>query len=221
MEPKRLKIESEEKKYLKINLLKENNSLTNRIKYKYKLNSIEEANLYLSNRIINCTPYYNFKKWEEDYQRSQYYKNNYCQLPVIDFKKYRKQNKLNKRKININNFNNKNSKSAVLSINRNYSSYDNLGNISIISKKNIDYISLNFFLNNKSLGEHSYIIITSLEEMFSLVTKKFYKTVNYLNKEDILGFSSEENNKTILLELDKTVKDNGLKDGSKIIVQFK
>ena len=196
-----------------------NNSIIKKIKFKYKLNSVEQANLYLSNRIVNCTPYYNVNKWEKDYERSQYYKNNHCQLPIIDFKKYKKQNKPNKRKNN--NLDNINNKSTILSNNQNYSSFNSLNELNFSENNNIDYISLNFFLNNKSIGEYSYIIITYLEEIFSGVTNRFFNTAKFLNKEKIIGFTKEENDKLTLLELNKTVKDNGLKDGSKIVVQFK
>ena len=196
-------------------LKNDNNSITNRIKIKNKLSFIEEANLYLLKRVNECSPYYNINKWEKDFEQSQYYKMNHCQLPIIDFKKYRKQNKSNKVKNLYRNNSEKNN--IVCSNNFSYifsNDFDDINN-------NIDYISLYFFLNNKSNGEHSYIIITSLNELLSEVIKKLFKAAPSLNKDSIIGFTSQDNDKMKLLELDKTVKDNGLNDGSKIIIQFK
>ena len=223
VETRILNLKSEEKKYQKINLSnsvnqkikKESISSPNRIKNKNKLSFIEEANLYLLRRVNNCTPYYNINKWEKDYEKSQYYKMNHCQLPKIDFKKYRKQNKSNKVKYL---YRNNSEKNNILSSNNSkclyLNDFDDINN-------NIDYISLHFFFNNKSIGEHSYIIITSLKELFSEVTKKLFKAARSLNKYNIIGFTSQENDKMKLLELEKTVEDNGLNDGSKIIIQFK
>ena len=99
-----------------------------------------------------------------------------------------------------------------------YNINDNNNNV---VDNNVDYISLHFFLNDKSLGENSYIIITSLNELFSKVTEKLFKTASFLNKDKIIGFTLQKNDKMTLLELDKTVKDNGLNDESKILIQFK
>ena len=225
--PKTLNLKSEEKnknktKIKPINsfnkkLKDENDSITNRIKNKNKF--IEEANLYLLKRVNECSPYYSINKWEKDFEQSQYYKSNHCQLPIIDFKKYRKQNKSNKIKYLYRNNSEKNnilgSKILNEKINNSSNFYFNDMN------NNIDYISLHFFLNKTSNVEHSYIIISSLNELFSQVTKKLFKAASSLNKDNIIGFTSQNNDKIKLLELDKTVKDNGLNDGSKIIIQFK
>ena len=224
LKPKNLNVKSEEKKTKKIKIkpltsfnqkLKSDNiSITNRIRNQ-KLASIEEANLYLLKKVNECSPYYNINKWEKDFEQSQYYKMNHCQLPIIDFKKYRKQNKSNKVKYLYRNNSEKNN--ILSSNNSNYAYLNDFDDIN----NNIDYISLHFFLNNKSIGEHSYIIITSLKELFSEVTKKLFKAAPSLNEDNIIGFTSQDNDKMKLLELDKTVKDNGLNDGSKIIIQFK
>lgn len=100
-----------------------------------------------------------------------------------------------------------------------YNINDNTNNNAV--DNNVDYISLHFFLNDKSLGENSYIIISSLNELFSKVIEKLFKTASFLNKDKIIGFTLQKNDKMTLLELDKTVKDNGLNDESKILIQFK
>ena len=225
MPPKSLKIISEEQKYRKLNpspsFNKENITLTNRLsKNKLsKLSIIEEANLYLLKRINHCTPYYNVNKWEKDYEKSLYYKMNHCQLPVIDFKKYKKQNKPSKINMLYRNNSEVNNNINSTALSNNNSFIFNINDYE--DKNNEDYISLHFFLNNKTVGEHSYIIISSLNELFSEVTQKLFKTANFLKKNNIIGFTLQENDKMKLLELDKTVKDNGLKDGSKILIQFK
>ena len=113
---------------------------------------------------------------------------------------------------------NKNINSALLSNNNSfYNSFNDNDDIN----NNDNYISLHFFLNDKSVGEHSYIIISSLNELFSEVTHKLFKTASFLNKDKIIGFTLQDNDKISLLELNKTVQDNGLKDGSKIFIQFK
>ena len=184
-----------------------------------KIPTIEEANLFLLKRINACSPYYSVNKWEKDYEKSQYYKMNHCQLPIIDFKKYKKQSKPNKLNVLYRNNSeiNKNINSILLSNNNSfyYSLNDNDD-----KNNDADYISLYFFLNDKSVGEHSYIIITSLKELFSEVTKKLFKTASSLNKDKIIGFTLQDNDKMVLLELNKTVQDNALKDGSKILIQF-
>ena len=197
---------------MKKDILLSPSRLTSKFKNKNKLSLIEEANLYLLRRVNDCTPYYNVNKWEKDYEKSQYYKMNHCQLPVIDFKRYKKQdNKPNKRKIIYKNIYDNNSINSSLLLNSTLFSNNN----------NTDYISLNFFLNNKSFKEHSYIIITSLNELFSSVIQKLFNTIPFLNKKNIIGYTLHDNDNTTLLDLNKTVKDNGLTDGSKIIIQLK
>lgn len=197
---------------MKKDILLSPSRLTNKFKNKNKLSLIEEANLYLLRRVNDCTPYYNVNKWEKDYEKSQYYKMNHCQLPVIDFKRYKKQdNKQNKRKIIYKNIYDNNSINSSLLLNSTLFSNNN----------NTDYISLNFFLNNKSFEEHSYIIITSLNELFSSVIQKLFNTIPFLNKKNIIGYTLHDNDNTTLLDLNKNVKDNGLTDGSKIIIQLK
>ena len=197
---------------MKKDILLSPSRLTSKFKNKNKLSLIEEANLYLLRRVNDCTPYYNVNKWEKDYEKSQYYKMNHCQLPVIDFKRYKKQdNKPNKRKIIYKNIYDNNSINSSLLLNSTLFSNNN----------NTDYISLNFFLNNKSFKEHSYIIITSLNELFSSVIQKLFNTIPFLKKKNIIGYTLHDNDNTTLLDLNKTVKDNGLTDGSKIIIQLK
>lgn len=226
LKPKTLNIKSEEKNTKKLKekpLNSFNYSISNRInnKNKNKLKFIEEANLYLLKRVNECSPYYNINKWEKDFEQSQYYKMNHCQLPIIDFKKYRKQNKPNKIKYLFRNNSEKNNilSSKILNERINNSSYFYFNDFDDLN--NIDSISLYFDFNNKSNGEYSYIIITSLDELFSEVTRKLFKAAPSLNKDNIIGFTSQDNDKLKLLELDKTLKDNGLNDGSKIIIQFK
>ena len=114
---------------------------------------------------------------------------------------------------------NNNINSNLLSNNSLY--YNINDNNNNVVDNNVDYISLHFFLNDKSLGENSYIIISSLNELFSKVIEKLFKTASFLNKDKIIGFTLQKNDKMTLLELDKTVQDNGLNDESKILIQFK
>ena len=68
-----------------------------------------------------------------------------------------------------------------------------------------------------------HLELTSLNALFSDVIQKLFKTIPFLNKENIIGYISHDNDKdkTSLLELNKSVEENGLNDGSKIIIQFK
>ena len=103
----------------------------------------------------------------------------------------------------------------------NYYNHKYISNNNGINNNNdIDYISLYFYLNKKNYENHSYIIITSLNELFSKVVQKLLNAVPFLSKDNILGYISLDNEK-IKLELNKTVEDNNLKDGSKINVQIK
>lgn len=185
------------------------------LKNKNKLSLIDVANLYLLKRVNDCTPYYNVKNWEKDYAKSQYYKKNHCQLPIINFKRYKKPDITNRKNANCKfNYDSNTLTSSLLLSN---------DNIFMDANTNSDYVSLQFYLNNKSLEEHPYIIITSLNALFSDVIQKLFKTIPFLNKENIIGYISHDNDKdkTSLLELNKSVEENGLNDGSKIIIQFK
>ena len=144
---------------------------------------------------------------------------NHCQLPIIDFKKYKKQNKIYKLKVMTKINPENNNKISTLLSNYNFSIYNNNNFDDINSNK--DYISLHFFLSNKSLEEYSYIIITTLNELFSEVTKKLFKTAPFLKKENIKEYMLQDNDKMKLLEINKTNKENELRDGSQIIIQFK
>ena len=70
------------------------------------------------------------------------------------------------------------------------------------------------------MSEKSYIITTTLDEIFSNVIEKLFKIDPLIDKEKIGGYLSSEK-KHLLLKLDKTVKDNELKDGSQIIILYK
>ena len=147
---------------------------------------------------------------------------NYCHFPKINFRKYKKINNIQNKSNNTSkiNYENYNSDSILLSEQNklfpNFISLDNINN----ANSNSDLISLHFFLINKYLSEKSYIITTTLDEIFSNVIEKLFKIDPLIDKEKIGGYLSSEK-KHLLLKLDKTVKDNELKDGSQIIILYK
>ena len=222
-----LKLKNDKKQYHNIkayNLKNKNKNKKNNdfITNRNKLSLIEEQNLFLFNRIKSCSPCYNVDKWEKDFKKSRYYKMNYCHFPKINFRKYKKINNIQNKSNNTSkiNYENYNSDSILLSEQNkllpNFISLDNINN----ANNNSDLISLHFFLINKYLSEKSYIITTTLDEIFSNVIEKLFKIDPLIDKEKIGGYLSSEK-KHLLLKLDKTVKDNELKDGSQIIILYK
>ena len=230
---KKLNTINEEHKLQKIKLIKINNSKekintiprNKRMVNKQKLPLIEEENTFLFNRINNCSPFYNINKWEKDFEKSQYYKMNLCQLPVINFQKFKKQNISgygNKRRT-LYKTNNNIKNSYLLSSCHSVKSYNHKYNFEKDeNESNTDYISLYFFSNNKCFGDYPYIIVTSLDEYFSDVVQKLFNTIKNLDldKEKINGYTCQDKG-DFYLDLNKTIKDNGLKDKSEIIIQFK
>ena len=68
---------------------------------KYNIKEIAQENLYIYKRIVEQQPTYDIQKYLKEYDKNQYYKQNACKYPSINFfkeniKKIKKRNKKNK-----------------------------------------------------------------------------------------------------------------------------
>jgi hypothetical protein len=213
-------INTKENKYKKIKINKIFSTPRNKndkIKFntKNKLASLELENISIYKRINNATSFYQNKNFKKDYELSQAYKTNICKLPKINFKNYKKKIKVNETpkkhfKLNFNNLNIFNTNLTLTTKNRYNYDYDDL--------EDIDSISLYFFLS-PNIKDHPYIIIVNPDDLFFQVIQKLCDTVPYIEKDKLIAFKYEDENK-IEIEMYKTVKDNGLTDKCKIIVEF-
>lgn len=211
---------SVERKFKKIKI--NPNFFTNRLKRenvnlnnKKKLPSLDLENLFIYNRINNITSIYQTKNFEKDYELSKTYRTNLCKLPKINFKKYKKPLKLRETpkklfKLNLDNFNTVQTNLTLTSKNHFRYLYDHLDDA--------DYISLNFFLNQKSEG-HPYIIMASPDEYFYKVIKKLCNTIPYINKKYVSSYILE-NGEMKEIQNKKTVRENGLTENSKIYINY-
>ena len=74
---------------------------------KNSIKEIAQENLYMYKRLREKQPTYDMKKLLKDYKKNQYYKQNACRYPSIDFYKEKKrmastfENKINNKKRNI------------------------------------------------------------------------------------------------------------------------
>ena len=225
LSPKQLKSEENYVKsignnYRKINFSKNLFNQKNRKEkqkqlYKNKLASLNIENCFIYKRINDATSIYSHKNFQKDFELSQIYKTNICKLPKINFKNYIKPLKLKETpkkiyKINYDNFSTVNTNLTTSSKNKYENLYDDLDDI--------DSISLYFYLT-PNLKDHPYIIISSPNEFFSEVIKKLCDTATFIKKDNIIAYKYENDNK-IELEMFKTLKENGLKNKSKIIIKF-
>lgn len=182
---------------------------------KSKLASLELENISIYKRINNASSLYQNKNFKKDFELSQIYKTNICKLPKINFKNYARPLKVNDSpkktfKFNFNNLSTLNSNLILTSKNKYNYDYDEL--------EDIDAISLFFFLS-PNIKDHPYIIIANPDDLFFQVIQKLCRTVPYIKKDKLTAFKYENEDK-IELEMYKTVKDNGLNDKCKIIIEF-
>ena len=72
---------------------------------KKEIVTMAQENLYMFKRLKEKTSYYDFGKFDKEYDKAQYYKRSHCSLlPSIDFSKNRRYFSLgNNRRINTNN----------------------------------------------------------------------------------------------------------------------
>lgn len=185
-----------------------------RLNNKNKIISLDIENFYIYKRINNATSIYPTKNFKKDFELSQSYKTNICKLPKINFKNYIKPSKnreLPKKlyKLNYDNFFTANTNLTLSSKNNYDFNYDDLDD---------ECISLYFYFDS-NLNGHPYIIVSSPDEFFYEVIKKLCNTVPNINKDKIIAYKYEDEKKTEIQTF-KTIKDNELKDKSKIIIEF-
>lgn len=223
LSPKPLKSEASvfnnlDKKYKKINLkrnlfLKKCGKEKPKLNNKNKLAALDIENFFIYKRISNVTSIYQNKDFQRDFERSQIYKTNICKLPKINFKNYNKnykQRETPKKIYKINYYNCKTFNTNLTLTTKDKYKYVDLDDI--------DYISLHFFVNS-NLEDYPYIIVSYPDESFYDVIKKLCDTIPDLKRDKIIAFKYENESKTEI-QMFKSVKDNGLNDKSKIIIEF-
>lgn len=218
-------IKNIEKKFTKIKFNKNlfiKNSRRDKEKTKFnnksKIASLDIENFFIYKRINNAASIYPSKNFQKDFERSQTYKTNICKLPKINYKKYLKpplnakeaQKKLYKLNYDNANFSTVNTNISLTSNNKYYFNYEEL--------EELDSILLYIYLNS-SLKGHPYTIVSSPDDLFCEVIKKLRNTVPLIKKARIVAFKYENENKTEV-QLFKTLKENGLKDKSKILIEY-
>lgn len=233
LSPKNLNLETSylksiDKKYTKIKFnrnLFNKNSRKEKEKTKFnnknKLASLDIENFFIYKRINNATSIYPSKNFQKDFERSQTYKTNICKLPKINFKKLLKspikskdaQKKLYK--YNYDNYNfstvNTNITNVTLTSNNKYNfNYDEIDDMESI---------LLYIYINSNLKEHPYTIISSPDDLFCEVIKKLRETIPFMKKDNIIAFKYE-NEKKSEIQMFKNLKENGLKDRSKILIEY-
>ena len=188
---------------------KEKTKFTN----KAKLASLDIENFFMYKRINNATSIYPNKNFQKDFELSQTYKTNICKLPKINFKKFLKpkdeQKKLYKYNYDNSNFNTVNN--ITITSNAQYKfNFEEL--------KEMESILLYVYINSILKG-YPYTIVSSPDDLFSEVIKKLRNTAPFLRKKSIIAFKYENEKKTEI-QIFKTLKDNGLKDKSKILIEL-
>lgn len=178
---------------------------------KTKLASLDIENFFIYKRINNATSIYPNKNFQKDFERSQTYKSNICKLPKIDFKKFVKTPlKAKEAQKKIYKFNYDNSNFSTVNTNKYYFNFEEL--------EELDSILLYIYLNPNLKG-HPYTIVSSPDDLFCEVIKKLRKTVPVIKKAKIVAFKYENENK-IEIPLFKTLKENGLKNKSQILIEY-
>lgn len=189
-----------------------------RFNNKTKLASLDIENFFIYKRINNATSIYPSKNFQKDFERSQTYKTNICKLPKINFKKFVKptlnaketQRKLYKFNYDNSNFSTVNTNISLTSNNKYYFNFEEL--------EELDSILLYIYLNPNLKG-HPYTIVSSPDDLFCEVIKKLRNTAPFIKKAKIVAFKYENENKTEI-PLFKTLKENGLKNKSKILIEY-
>ena len=168
-----------------------------------------QENLYMFKRLKEKTSYYDFSKYDKEYDQAQYYKRSHCSLlPSIDFNRNKrtisiglKNRTLYNSLFNVNNsnsFNNINiSKSNNFTSPRNYyygnkNQEQNLFNNNLY-KKTLEELKYEDFLDNKNIDKKEKKINETMEETHK---EKIKDDIKEVKKE------KESNNKT---EIDKKI----------------
>ena len=76
-----------------------------------------------------------------------------------------------------------------------------------------------FNYDNSNFSTVNYTIVSSPDDLFCEVIKKLRKTVPVIKKAKIVAFKYENENK-IEIPLFKTLKENGLKNKSQILIEY-
>ena len=184
---------------------------------KTKLASLDIENFFMYKRINNATSIYPNKNFQKDFELSQTYKTNICKLPKINFKKFLKPP-----------LKSKDAQKKLYKYNYDNSNFSTVNNITLTSNdhykfnfeelKELNSILLYVYINSIVKG-YPYTIVSSPDDLFSEVIKKLRNTAPFLRKKSIIAFKYENEKKTEI-QIFKTLKDNGLKDKSKILIEL-
>ena len=194
-------IKNIEKKFTKIKFNKNlfiKNSRRDKEKTKFnnksKIASLDIENFFIYKRINNAASIYPSKNFQKDFERSQTYKTNICKLPKINYKKYLKPP-----------LNAKEAQKKLYKLN-----YDNA---------NFSTVNTNISLTSNNKYYFNYEELEELDSILLYIYLNLRNTVPLIKKARIVAFKYENENKTEV-QLFKTLKENGLKDKSKILIEY-
>ena len=207
---------------------------------------ILKANVYYFNKIRHQRSVYDLDKWERDFQKSQYYKNNICTFPSIDFRKSN-QRQIEKEKsnietiyynttINLNNnlYNKTKFKEANVykPIKKEKKDDKNINNEHFRGgETEIQYddreFDLYFVIINNSNGNINKTIRVNnckKDHFFSDVVDRLCETDTNINKDNIkmdeFTIYGRDNNNNYI-DYNDTLEGNKLEGGEQIVVKFK
>lgn len=78
------------KKKIQMLAFKPNRTISSNCKFEFI--QVAQNNQRLYKRITERKPFYSFNKWENDYEKHLYYKQNHCVFPSIDFSQNKEEN---------------------------------------------------------------------------------------------------------------------------------
>lgn len=192
---------------------------------------LEAENKFYRNQLYKQNSHYNLDLWNKDFKKSQNFKKIICEFPCIDF------HKTQRSYIGDGSFygDNKTSKYNNINFNIHFNAFDrikfkkkspvrikNNNTEEEIEKKagdnNEKLITVEFIkMGNKPEGEPIKISCKK-DNLFSEVVDKLLKE-SKLDKTKILGYSTK-NDMSASIDMNKTVKNNGIEESNKIYINM-
>lgn len=192
---------------------------------------LEAGNRFYKNQLVKQSSHYNLDQWNKDFQKSQNFKKIICEFPCIDF------HKTQRSYIGDGSFygNNKASKFNNINLNMNYNAFDSTrfrknspvtiknNNTEGAKEKNDGnnnekLITVEFIKMGNQTEEEPIKISCKKDNLFSEVVDKFLEE-SKLDKTKILGYSTK-NDMSASIDMNKTVKNNGIEESNKIYINM-
>jgi len=169
-----------------------------------------QENLYMFKRLKEKTSYYDFSKYDKEYDQAQYYKRSHCSLlPSIDFNR-------NKRTISIG-LKNRTLYNSLFNVN-NSNSFNNIN----ISKSNNFTSPRNYYYGNKNQEQNLFNNNLYKKTLEELKYEDFLDNKNIDKKEkkinEIMEETHKEKNKDDIKEEKKEKESNNKNEIDKKII---